>query len=103
MVYRRFVQLFEMIRKRMPGVPVLFISLKPSPSRWHLRDKMIRANKLIKGFLRWKHNAGFIDVYHRMLEEHGSPVPELFLPDRLHMNAMGYDIWKRAIEPHLKK
>ncbi len=102
MVYRRFVQLFTMIRDKMPKVPVAFISLKPSPSRWYLKEKMIVANKLVKKYLRKKKNAAFIDVYHKMLNEQGTPIQEIFLEDNLHMNAKGYAIWQKIIEPYLK-
>jgi lysophospholipase L1-like esterase len=102
MVYERFVQLFTLIRNKMPKVPVAFISLKPSPSRWHLKDKMIAANKSIKKYLRKKKNAAFIDVYHKMLNNDGTPMPEIFIEDNLHMNAKGYTIWQKIIEPYLK-
>jgi lysophospholipase L1-like esterase len=102
MVYRRFVQLFKMIREKMPKVPVAFISLKPSPSRWHLKEKMIVANKGIKKYLRKKKNAVFIDVYHKMLGADGTPIKEIFIEDNLHMNAKGYAIWQKIIEPYLK-
>jgi lysophospholipase L1-like esterase len=103
MVYRRFVQLFTMIKNKMPKVPVAFISLKPSPSRWYLKEKMIVANKLIKKYLRKKKNAAFINVYHKMLNEQGTPIQEIFTEDNLHMNAKGYAIWQKIIEPYLKK
>jgi lysophospholipase L1-like esterase len=102
MVYQRFVQLFKIIREKMPKVPVAFISLKPSPSRWHLKEKMIAANKLIKKYLRKKKNAAFIDVYHKMLTADGTPIKEIFIEDNLHMNAKGYAIWQKVIEPYLK-
>ena len=47
-VFERFKKLFADIRARFPGIPVIFISLKPSPSRWNMRDRMIAANKLIQ-------------------------------------------------------
>jgi lysophospholipase L1-like esterase len=102
MVYQRFVQLFKMIREKMPKVPLAFISLKPSPSRWHLKEKMIEANKLIKKYLRKKKNAAFIDVYHKMLGTDGTPIKEIFIEDNLHMNTKGYAIWQKIIEPYLK-
>ena len=40
-VFNRFRQLFTDIRTQLPQVPVVFVSLKPSPSRWHLKDKAI--------------------------------------------------------------
>jgi lysophospholipase L1-like esterase len=102
MVCERFVQLFILIRNKMPKVSVAFISLKPSTSRWHLKDKMIAANKKIKKYLRKKKNAAFIDVYHKMLNKDGTPMPEIFIEDNLHMNAKGYTIWQKIIEPYLK-
>jgi lysophospholipase L1-like esterase len=38
-----------------------------------------------------------------MLNEKGLPRPELFLEDRLHMNAEGYRIWQKNIQPYLAK
>ena len=102
-VFKRFVTLFNLIRKKLPDVPVVFISLKPSPSRWQLRQKMIAANSEIKNFLRKKSKTVFVDVYHKMLGEDGKPIKEIFLDDSLHMNAKGYAIWKKLIEPYLIK
>lgn len=102
-VYKRFVTLFDLIRKKMPDVPVVFISLKPSPSRWHLRQKMITANDEIKNFLLKQKNAAFIDVYHKMLGADSLPLKEIYLGDNLHMNSKGYAIWQKEIKPHLDK
>jgi lysophospholipase L1-like esterase len=102
-VFKRFTTLFNLIRKKLPNVPIVFISLKPSPSRWHLRQKMITANTGIKNFLKKKSKTVFVDVYHKMLGGDGKPIKEIFLEDNLHMNAKGYAIWQKLIEPYLKK
>ncbi len=102
MVYRRFVQLFEMIRTHLPVVPIAFVSLKPSPSRWSLRYKVMEVNKFIKEFLSKTANGQFIDVFHPMLDKNGLPIKEIFLEDNLHMNARGYAIWQKVILPYLK-
>jgi len=102
-VYKRFMVLFGLIRKELPGVPLIFISLKPSPSRWQLHEKMIAANDEIRDFLLKQKNAVFIDVYHKMLGADGTPIKDIFVEDNLHMNAKGYAIWQREIEPHLLK
>jgi lysophospholipase L1-like esterase len=103
MVYERFKTLFIDIRDKMPNVPIAFISLKPSPSRRHLMEKMDRANIFVGAFLNMQKNTVFIDVYHKMLNEAGQPLPEIFLDDSLHMNAKGYAIWQKLIEPYLLK
>lgn len=103
LVYHRFQQLFADIRKHMPGTPILFISIKPSPSRWEMRDRMIRANELIRNFLRTKKRAEFVDVWTHMLGADGKPLPDIFREDRLHMTAKGYAIWQKLIAPQLLK
>ena len=43
----------------------------------------------------------FIDVFPRMLGPDGLPRPDIFSPDRLHMNAEGYKLWTEIIRPFL--
>lgn len=102
-VFERFRQLFSMIRKAQPGVPVAYVSMKPSPSRRHLMAKMNEGNQLIKKFIRKEKNAQYIDVYHTMLNANGTPISGIFLSDSLHMNRQGYALWQKIIEPHLLK
>lgn len=101
MVFERFKKLFADIRAKFPAIPVIFISLKPSPSRWSMRDRMIAANKLIKDYAEQKKNILFVSVWNSMLDKNGEPVKDIFHGDNLHMNAKGYAIWKKLIEPHL--
>lgn len=102
-VYKRFKQLFHLTRANLPGVSIAFVSIKPSPRRKKLMPKMSEANSLIKKFLKKQKKASFIDVYHKMLNKDGSPIGEIFTKDSLHMNAKGYKIWQKMIEPHLIK
>src|SRR6187200_600785 len=110
MVFDRFKELYQMIRGKTKA-PVAFISLKPSPSRRHLFSKMHEANQLILEFIDLQKSAldsqpiniEFIDVNQKMLNESGQPMPEIFLNDSLHMNAKGYAIWQKEMEPYLQK
>jgi lysophospholipase L1-like esterase len=81
----------------------VFVSLKPSPSRWFLRQKMMTANNAIKNFLKNKPKTAFVDVYHKMLAADGKPKKEIFLDDSLHMNSKGYAIWQKELKSHLLK
>jgi lysophospholipase L1-like esterase len=38
-----------------------------------------------------------------MLTSNGKPMQELFVEDSLHMNAKGYAIWQKLIQPALIK
>ncbi len=91
------------LEKNSRAVPVIYISMKPSPSRWSMRDRMMKANLLIKDYLKQKKNAVFINVWDSMLGKNGEPIKDIFLEDNLHMNAKGYAIWQKLIEPHLSK
>lgn len=102
-VLTRFRQLFGLIRKKLPKASIVFVSIKPSPNRAHLMPKMVEANRLIENYLKGKKRTLYVDVYSKMLNEAGKPKAEIFLKDELHMNAKGYAIWKKCIEPVLLK
>ena len=101
MVFDRFKKLFTDIRKKFSNIPFIYISLKPSPSRWQLHEKMVAANNQIENFLAKKKNTVFVDVYHKMLGADGTPIKGIYVKDNLHMNAKGYAIWKKEIQPYL--
>lgn len=99
----RFIELFNIIRKKYKKVPIAFISMKPSPSRVRLMPRFEATNEQIKKFLATKKRTDYIDVYHAMLQADGTPMPDIFIQDKLHMNAKGYHIWQKIIEPYLLK
>lgn len=101
-VFTRFKTLYGMIRAKMKTVPVVFVSIKPSPSRRQHWTKMIEANNLIKNYISKQPHASFVDVFNLMLDVHNQPKSEIFESDSLHMNAKGYAIWQKAIKPCLK-
>ncbi|MEP6467475.1 MAG: GDSL-type esterase/lipase family protein, partial [Parafilimonas sp.] len=88
-VFDRFKTLYEMIRAKSKTVPVVFVSIKPSPSRRKYWTKMIEANKEIKSYIATQQHASFVDVFSLMLNDRNQPKPEIFLNDSLHMNAKG--------------
>jgi lysophospholipase L1-like esterase len=102
-VFERFKTLYQLIRNKLTNETVVYVSIKPSPSRERLMPKMEEANQLIKDFLKTEKHTAFVDVYHLMLTEDYKPIPEIFIEDSLHMNAKGYAIWQKAIEPFLIK
>lgn len=100
-VLRRYKTLISIIRKKLKHIPVVFISIKPSPSRWKLEPVFVQTNKLIKRWVNRDHQSRYVDVHGAMLLTDGSVNPELFIKDNLHMNAKGYAIWQKLIEPVL--
>ncbi|HXB94400.1 MAG TPA: GDSL-type esterase/lipase family protein [Puia sp.] len=102
-VYKRFLKLYDMIRKHLGNIDIVYVSIKPSPSREKLMPEMEEANDMIRNFMAERSHAAFVDVYHLMLNAHGHPMDELFVSDKLHMNEKGYKIWQQAIMPYLDK
>jgi lysophospholipase L1-like esterase len=102
-VFARFKKLFFILREKMTDASIVFISIKPSPSRKKIQPKVIQTNNLIKGFLKNKRLGQYVDIYNAMLNNDGSIRVELFTADSLHMNQKGYAIWKKTIEPYLLK
>ena len=102
-VFENFRILFELIRRNLPGENIVYVSIKPSPSRVRLKEKMEKANLLIQTYLSINTNAYFVDVFPKMLYPDGSIMTDIFEGDCLHMNADGYSIWQKAITPYLSK
>ena len=101
MVAQRFITLFNLIREKLPDVKVTYVSMKPSPSRWHLAENMIAGNNNIREFILSQKNASFVNIWDDMLDMNHKPDPALFREDMLHMNEKGYKIWQKAIKPEL--
>ncbi len=91
----------DKIHGALPDTKIVFISIKPSPSRWKLRDKMIEANRLIRQEIEQGKGQVFVDVWTPMLGDDGMPRRELFVKDNLHMSEAGYQIWACLVEPQL--
>jgi lysophospholipase L1-like esterase len=103
-VLNRFKQLYSIIRKNLnKKTNIVFVSIKPSVSRWKLEQKFNEANAVIKNFIESERNIIFLDVHTAMLESDGMVKKNIFIQDQLHMNAAGYKIWQAIIAPTLLK
>jgi len=101
-ILQKTVTLYKAIRAKLPEVPIVYIAMKPSPSRDKYQQKCKATNELIRKFLAVEKNAVFVDVFTPMLAN-GKSRPEFFVEDMLHMNAKGYVIWEQAVAPYLIK
>jgi lysophospholipase L1-like esterase len=100
-VFNRFKILYESIRKHQPKVPIVYVSIKPSISRWKMKEKQIETNKLIEAFINKKRNIVFVNIWNKMLDENGNPKKDIFSSDNLHMNEKGYELWIDALKDKL--
>ena len=90
------------IRKSLPSTRIVVIGLKPSLLRWKLRDGMHETNKLIRTRCAAERNCVYVDPWPSMIGKDGTPKPEFFVEDGLHMTPAGYKAWTQMLQPHLK-
>ncbi|MBC8143659.1 MAG: GDSL family lipase, partial [Armatimonadetes bacterium] len=83
-VFDSFVWLHAMVRDRMPGVPFAFISIKPSPSRANVLNRIVAVNARIREKIAERAESVFVDVFPEMLDVTGAPRLELWADDGIH-------------------
>lgn len=91
------------VHQSLPQCQILFIAIKPSPSRWALFDQQREANRLIQGLCEKNPQLRFIDVVPSMLGPDGKPIPEHFVKDQLHLSEQGYQNWQKLVAAELAK
>lgn len=102
-VFNSFKALAAKIREKLPQTRIAYISIAPNPKRWSQVETVKAANKLIADFIAMQERMDFINVFPHMLGSDGQPKPDIFVEDRLHMNAEGYKIWTEIVRPYLTK
>jgi len=99
-IFADYTNFLGRVRTEMPGSDVAFISVKPSPSRVSYLEKMRELNTRIQTLCDGLHTR-YIDTFTPMLDTNGQPRPELFNSDMLHLNSLGYALWKQVVGPQL--
>lgn len=96
---RRYV---EMLRTSLPEVRLLYIAIKPSPSRPDNVQRTLEANALIAQ-LADELGFDFVDPTPRLVDEQGQPREALYVADRLHFRPEGYRAVAEVVEPVLRR
>ena len=101
-VFIFFQQLVSRTRRQFGDIPLAYISVKPSISRWNIVDSIRYCNKIIEDEIkRLAGNLHFINIYNKMTDNAGYPKREFLDPDGLHINEKGYALWKGIIRQYL--
>lgn len=98
-----FQELSETILNDFPDANILYISIKPSTSRWEIWPQMNEANERVRDYTDTDQQLFYVDLATPLLGEDGKPDDSLFLEDKLHLNGDGYDAWNQVIEPVLEQ
>lgn len=89
-----FQQLAVRVKERFGDIDCYYISLKPSPSRWHLVDQFRFTNSLIEQEIaKHLHNWKYVNLFDKMIGADAKPRYELFQHDGLHLSNAGYRLW----------
>jgi len=103
-VFRSFLAFEKLMQQRLPKVPLVFLAIKPSPSRWALYPQVQEANGLIQAYITAHPKyLRYVDTATPLLGANGRPQPQFYVSDSLHMTPAGYEVWQRAVKPALKK
>jgi beta-glucosidase len=95
--------ILDRLQKKLPQTKVLLLAIFPrgANDKDELRQINTKTNALIAKFADDK-NIFFLDIGPKFLTADGT-LPTNIMPDLLHPNAKGYEIWAEAIEPSVKK
>ncbi|MBC7920246.1 MAG: GDSL family lipase [Ferruginibacter sp.] len=99
-VYLLFCAMLTLVRQHFPAIPFTYLSIKPSPARWHLVDRIRFTNQIIAGKIATAPGCHYVDVFTRMLNAHGYPQADLFNADGLHLSRKGYRAWQQVLSDH---
>lgn len=103
-VFNSFYTFLRLFLQDNPKGKLLFVSMKPSPSRWKLWPEFKKSNALIEQYIRRlkSPNIAYVDVSKSMIDNKTKqPDESIFLSDQLHMNAEGYGRWTIEVEEAL--
>lgn len=91
------------IKSTYGAIPVSIMSVKPSPERLYLKKEIESLNTAFSDLIHNVDKGSYIDVHSAMLDKQGHVRPELFIEDQLHMNTLGYKIWRTVVKNHFDK
>ena len=100
-VVKDFEAFVATVHARLPQTRIAYISVAGNPARWAQVEKVKAVNARIAQITRTNPKLQFIDTFTHMLGPDGLPRPEIFSPDRLHMNEEGYKLWTEIVRPYL--
>ena len=91
--------ILDILGKKLPETKVLLLGIFPRGATKDdaMRKQNVATNNIISGFAYGK-RVSYMDIGNTFLQPDGT-LPKEIMPDLLHLNAKGYQMWADAIEP----
>jgi lysophospholipase L1-like esterase len=99
-VVNSFRRLATRVEKLLGPIPFGYVSIKPSPARFGIIDRIRLVNDRIRDEISALEGGYFVDVFPAMLDTTARPRVELFADDGLHLSRAGYELWTRHLAAH---
>ena len=96
--------IINQINNNLVNTQILLLAIFPrdrNPDS-ELRMINVQVNRLLKKLVKDMKNVHYMDINHYFLDEHGM-LSRFIMPDLLHPNKIGYEIWAEAIESTIQK
>ena len=95
--------IIDQLHEKSPDTRVLLLAIFPRGEgpKDELRKLNDAINERIAKFAE-SSKVTFLDISEKFLDEDGT-LPKKIMPDLLHPNQEGYEIWAKAVEPKLKE
>ncbi len=86
-VLRLIKYFIKQVRGKHPSIPLVFVEITPTPSRWKHWNAIEKVNRLVEELCARKEGLYFVSTASAFLAEDNKPNDSLFIPDRLHLNS----------------
>ncbi len=102
-VFADFKDFAATVHAKLPAAEIVYISNSPSIARWTQHEKEKAVNDLVRDYAQGKPWLHYIETYPIVFGADGKPRPELFVADKLHFNAAGYQLLAAAVRAQWPK
>lgn len=92
----------DRVRAAYPRIPIAWCFVMPRKGDDTYPDRIRELNARIYELAASDHHLVVCDTFTPLAQADGSSKPEDFNPDRLHLNAAGYAVWKSVLYPILE-
>ena len=87
---------------RLPETKIVYISWAPTIARWSQAQREKKLNELVAEFINGQPRLQYIETYDLPLGADAKPRTDVFVSDKLHLNAAGYKLLTERVRPFVE-